>query len=134
MANLLIDGKFPTSATQKDNPFIELRNYSRRSSRLAEQIVCAKTRLKDELVQASGGMLDVFRKQSVFNKTPMHLMKLYPLPEDRQDAGVDQIAKVLAKKSGNKYGQAEAEKRLTFDAKNPGNPRLSDYFRCSIRD
>ncbi len=134
LSNLLIDGKFPTSATQQDNPFIELRSYSRRSCRLAEQIACAKTRLKDELVQASGGMLDVFTKQSVFNKAPMHLMKLYPLPEDRQSAGVEEIAKVLAKKSRNKYGQAEAEKLLAFDAKNPGNPRLCDYFRRSIRD
>lgn len=134
LANLLIDGKFPTSATQRDNPFIEIRSYSRRSGRLAEQIACAKTRLKDELAQASSGMLHVFRKQSVFNKAPMQLMKLYPLPEDRRHVGVEEIAKVLTEQSGNKYGTIEAQKLLSFDAQNQGDPRLSDYFRRSIRD
>ena len=132
LANLLIDGKFPTSMTPKDNPFIEIRSCSRRSNRIAEQIAKAKTRLKDELAFASLGMRHVFGKQSVFNNGPMHLMKLYPLPEDRQHAGVDEIAGVLATYSGNKYGKAEAEKRLAFDAKNPGDKRLRRYFRHSI--
>ena len=134
LANLLIDGKFPTSATPEDNPFIELRSYSRRSGRLAEQAACAKTQLKDELAQASPGMLHVFRKQSIFNKAPMHLMRLYPLPADRLAAGVEAVGQVLASQSGNKYGRAEAESLLAFDAQNPSDERLNGYFRRSIRD
>lgn len=65
LANLLIDGKFPTPITLKENEFISIRSLSRRSSRYAEQIAQAKTRLKDELAQASQGMLHVFPKQAV---------------------------------------------------------------------
>lgn len=134
LANLLIDGKFPLSQTPQDQPFIEIRQLSRRSSRYAEQIAIAKTRLKDELAQASVGMLRVFDKQAVFNKAPMHLMTVYPLPTDRLAAGVDAVARLLAKESNNKYGKAFAEKLLGFDAKNQGDERLCDYFRQSIRD
>lgn len=134
LANLLIDGKFPVSITPQENEFIEIRSLSRRSGRYAEQIAQAKTRLKDELAQASVGMLRVFPKQAVFNKAPMHLMQLYPLPTDRLAAGVSEVARLLAFSSNNKYGQAEAEKLLTFDAKNQGDERLFAYFRQSLRD
>lgn len=134
LANLLIDGKFPTSMAPQDNPFIDIRCCSRRSSQLAAQIAKAKTQLKDELAQASPGVLTVFQQQSVFNNAPMHLLKLYPLPEDRLAAGVGEVERVLASQSGNKYGKEEAEKLLTFDAKNQPDPRLHDYFRQSIRD
>lgn len=80
MANLLIDGKFPTSAAQSDNQFIAIRSLSRRSARYTKQIALAKTRLKDELSQAGLGRLKVFEKQAVFNKSAMELMKQYPLP------------------------------------------------------
>jgi len=57
------------------NEFISIRSFSRRSSRYSEQTAKTKTRLKDELVQASRGMLLVFPNQSVFNKAPMDCMK-----------------------------------------------------------
>lgn len=134
LALLLIDGKFPVSQTDADNDFIDIRNFSRRSSRYAEQIAKAKTRLKDELVQASKGMLVAFPKQSVFNKAPMELMKQYPLPIDRLSAGVSELTKVLTEYSNNKYGRAEAEKLLSFDQDNQGDSRLFEYFRQSILD
>jgi len=134
LANLLIDGKFPISITHAENEFISIRNYSRRLSGYSEQIAKAKTRLKGEVAQASRGMLYVFKKQAVFNKAPMNLMKLYPLPTDRIAAGVSEVAKVLATQSNNKYGMAEAEKLLQFDANNQGDERLFDYFRQSIVD
>ena len=61
-------------------------------------------------------------------------MALYPLPVDRIASGVDEVARVLAEHSGNKYGVKEAEKLLAFDAQNQGEERLFDYFRRSIRD
>lgn len=134
LANLLIDGKFPTSVTPQDNPFIEIRSCSRRSSRLAEQIAKAKTHLKDELAQSNLGMLHVFKKGAIFNQAPMHLLSLYPLPFDRLQAGVEEVARVLAVQSGNKYGEKEAEQLLAFDAKNQPDPKLFDSFRQSIRD
>ena len=79
-------------------------------------------------------MLHVFQKQAVFNKAPMQLMKQYPLPKDRQQAGVDEVARLLAEHSGNKYGKTHAEKLLVFDAKNEGDRRLNGYFRRSITD
>lgn len=134
LALLLIDGKFPTSQTDMENQFIELRSFSRRNSRLGEQIAKAKTQLKDELVQVSKGMLTTFPKQSVFNKAPMELLKRYPLPIDRLSAGIDEVAKVLQEYSNNKYGQKEAEQLLKFDQDNQGDQRLFEYFRQSIRD
>lgn len=134
LAKLLIDGKFPTSQTEQDNPFLEIRSFSRRASRYAEQIAEAKTKLKDELAQASPGMLSVFPRSAIFNKAPMELLSLYPLPQDRLVAGVEKISNVLMSQSGKKYGQTEAEKLLAFDAQNQGNPQLLDYFRQSIRD
>lgn len=134
LANLLIDGKFPLSMTPQENPYMELRCYSRRTQRFAEQIAQAKTRLKDELAQASVGMLKVFCQQAVFNLAPRQLMKLYPLPVDRLAAGVEEVAKILSHSSHNKYGQAEAETLIEWDAKNQGDSRLNDYFRQSIRD
>jgi hypothetical protein len=79
-------------------------------------------------------MLRVFPNQAVFNKAPMHLMTVYPLPTDRLAAGVDAVARLLARESNNKYGFAEAEQLLACDAKNQGDDRLFDYFRQSIRD
>lgn len=134
LASLLIDGKFPLSITHAENEFISIRSYSRRLSGYTEQIAKAKTRLKGEVAQASRGMLHVFKKQAVFNKAPMSLMKLYPLPIDRLAAGVSEVAKVLATESNNKYGMPEAEKLLQFDANNQGDERLFDYFRVSIVD
>ena len=64
----------------------------------------------------------------------MHLMTVYPLPTDRLAAGISEVARLLAKESNNKYGEAFAEKLLGFDAKNQGDERLCDYFRQSIRD
>jgi len=134
LANLLIDGKFPLSITPQENEYLEIRSLSRRSTRYAEQIAIAKTRLKDELVQASAGMLRVFPKQAVVNIAPMHLMQVYPLPTDRLAAGTLEVARLLACSSNNKYGRTEAEALLEFDAKNQGDDRLFDYFRQSIRD
>lgn len=134
LALLLIDGKFPTSQTDAENEFIEIRSFSRRSSRVGEQIALAKTRMKDELVQTSKGMLVVFPKQAVFNKAPMELLKRYPLPIDRLSAGIDEVTKVLQENSNNKYGKEEAERLLSFDKNNKGDARLSEYFRQSISD
>jgi transposase len=134
LANLLIDGKFPISMTHAENQFIQIRSYSRRLSGLGERIAMVKTKLKDELAQASKGMLYVFEKQSVFNKAPIQLMKLYPLPTDRIAAGIDEITQVLAFHSNNKYGMAEALKLLEFDAENQGDKELFFYFRQSILD
>lgn len=134
LANLLIDGKFPISIIPQDNPYLEIRCYARRTQRFAEQMAQAKTRLKDELTQASVGMLKVFRQQAVFNRAPMQLMKVYPLPADRLAAGVEAVTQILAHASHNKYGQAEAELLREWDAKNQGDSRLNDYFRQSIRD
>jgi transposase len=134
LAYLLIDGKFPTSQTDAENEFIEVRSYSRRNSRYSEQIAKTKTRLKDELVVASKGMLYVFPKQSVFNKAPMELLKKYPLPIDRLSAGIDEVTSLLREVSNNKYGKEQAEKLLDFDKDNQPEERLFDYFRQSIRD
>ena len=134
LALLLIDGKFPVSQTDMENQFLEIRSYSRRSNQYSEQIAKAKTRLKDELVQCSKGMLEIFPKQAVFNKAPMQLLKQYPLPYDRLEAGISEITKVLKEHSNNKYGQTEAEKLLAFDKDNQGDRRLFSYFRQSIRD
>jgi len=134
LANLLIDGKFPTSAAQSDNEFIAIRSLSRRSSRYTQQIACAKTRLKDELCQSSLGMLKVFPNQAVFSKAATELMKLYPLPTDRLAAGVEEVTRVLSTISRNHYGKKEAEKLLAFDAQNQPDERLCDYFRQSITD
>ncbi|MFQ5753570.1 MAG: transposase, partial [bacterium] len=127
LALLLIDGKFPISQTDAENEFIEIRSFSRRSSLYSEQIAKTKTRLKDELVQASKGMLFAFPKQSVFNKAPMELLKRYPLPIDRLSAGIDEV-------SNNKYGKEEANKLLDFDKENQPDTRLFSYFRQSVRD
>ena len=134
LALLLIDGKFPVSQTDADNDFIDIRNFSRRSSRYAEQIAKAKTHLKDELVQASKGMLVAFPKQAVFNRAPMELMKKYPLPINRLSAGVSEVTKVLTEYSNNRYGRTEAEKLLSFDQENQSDSRLFEYFRQSILD
>jgi transposase len=134
LALLLINGKFPTSQTDMENEFIEIRSFSRRSSRYSEQIALAKTRLKDELVCASKGMLVVFPKQSVFNKAPIQLLKKYPLPIDRLSAGISEVTRILSEYSQNKYGTKEAEELLSFDKDNQGDSRLSEYFRQSIRD
>jgi hypothetical protein len=130
--------------THAENQFIQIRSYSRRLSGLGERIAdvglsptittTVKTKLKDELAQASKGMLYVFEKQSVFNKAPIQLMKLYPLPTDRIAAGIDEITQVLAFHSNNKYGMAEALKLLEFDAENQGDKELFFYFRQSILD
>jgi transposase len=134
LALLLIDGKFPTSQTDMENEFIELRNFSRRNSRLGEQIALAKTQLKDELIQASKGMLTTFPKQSVFNKAPMELLKRYPLPHDRLSAGILEVTRILTEYSNHKYGEQEAKQLLKFDKDNQGDERLFSYFRQSIRD
>lgn len=70
----------------------------------------------------------------MFSQGKQCSMKLYPLPADRLDAGVSEIAPVLACNSNNKYGLAEAEKLLSFDEQNQGNDKLFDYFRQSIVD
>ena len=134
LALLLIDGKFPVSQTDMENEFIEIRNFSRRSSRYAEQTALAKTRLKDELTCASRGMLETFPKQSVFNKGPIELLKKYPLPCDRLSVGVSEVTKVLKENSNQKYGQKEAETLLAFDKDNQPDRRLFEYYRQSIRD
>lgn len=134
LALLLIDGKFPVSQTDMENQFIEVRSYSRRSSQFAEQIAKAKIRLKDELIDASKGMLKTFPKQSIFNKAPVELLKRHPLPCDRLAAGLDEVTKVLQEYSNNKYGAKEAEKLLSFDRENQGDSRLFSYFRQSISD
>jgi transposase len=134
LALLKIDGKFPVSQTEKENEFIEIRSYSRRSSRYAQQVALAKTRLKDELIQASKGMLLVFPNQAVFNKGPIELLKKYPLPCDRLSAGILEVTRILREYSNNKYGEEEAEKLLSFDKENQPDKRLFSYFRQSILD
>ena len=127
-------------ASFQENEFIQLRSFSRRSSQYSEQIAKTKTRLKDELVQASKGMLLVFPQQSVFNKAPMELLKRYPLPVpeaslvDRLSAGIDEVTRILKEYSSNKYGKDEAEKLLSLDKENQPDTRLFSYFRQSIRD
>jgi hypothetical protein len=64
----------------------------------------------------------------------MHLMQLYPLPTVRLAAGVEEVARLFAKESNNKYGQAFAEKLLGLDAQNQGDERLFDSFRQSKSD